>query len=75
MVKLKLKPDPQGNIILMENFERDSYQQKFAQIEEKYIVNPLLIHAELICSEDSRLKEMAQIVYDKYIEKIAQKYD
>jgi hypothetical protein len=62
-VKLKLKPDPQGKVIMLKSFGEDQeYKQK--------LIHPLLIHAELMYSEDSRLEETANKIYDKYIEEI-----
>jgi hypothetical protein len=73
-VKLKLKPDPEGNIALLESFGHDKHHQnEFGGL--KNIVNPLLIHAELVRTGNSRLKETAQLIYDRYIEEIAQKND
>lgn len=73
-VKLKLKPDPEGSITLLESFGHDKYDQnEFGGL--KNIVNPLLIHAELVRTGNSRLKETAILIYDRYIEEIAQKND
>jgi hypothetical protein len=62
-VKLKLKPDPQGKIIMLKSFGKD-------QEYEQNLIHPLLIHAELMYSEDSRLRETANKIYDKYIEEM-----
>ncbi|WRH67375.1 MAG: type IV toxin-antitoxin system AbiEi family antitoxin [Planktothrix sp. GU0601_MAG3] len=71
-VKLKLKPDPEGSIALLESFGHDKYDQnEFGGL--KNIVHPLLIHAELVRTGNSRLKETAILVYERYIEEIAQK--
>ena len=64
-VKLKLKPDPDGNIEFHQRFER--------QNDQNNLVHPLLVHAELVRTGDSRLKETAQLIFDKYIEELAQK--
>lgn len=73
-VKLKLKPDPEGSIALLESFGHDKYDQnEFEGL--KNIVHPLLIHAELVRTGNSRLKETAILIYDRYIEEIAQKND
>ncbi len=75
VVKLKLKPDPNGNIIVLKNFGDDeSKKGKFGLLTNN-IVHPLLIHAELVWNGNSRLKETAKLIYDKYIEDIAQKND
>jgi hypothetical protein len=72
-VKLKLKPDPKGNIVLLQNFANDNWNG-FGGLK-KNLINPLLIHAELVRTGNSRLKETAQLIYDRYIEEIAQKHD
>jgi hypothetical protein len=69
-VNLKLKPDAEGNIALLKSFGRDEYQEnKFGELG-KNIVNPLLVHAELLRTGDSRLKETAQLIYNQYIKDI-----
>lgn len=74
-VKLKLKPDPEGNIALLERFGDEKYHQnEFGELK-KNIVHPLLIHAELVRTGNSRLKETAQLIYEQYIEEIARKND
>ena len=48
---------------MLKSFGKDQeYKQK--------LIHPLLIHAELMYSEDSRLQETANKIYDKYIEEI-----
>ncbi len=73
-VKLKLKPDVEGNIILFQNFgSGEDRRNEFGKL--KNFVNPLLIHAELVRTGNSRLKETAQIIYARYIHPITQKND
>jgi hypothetical protein len=74
-VKLKLKPDSEGNIVLFENFGHDDYRPNNFEGLEKNLINPLLIHAELVHTGNSRLRETAQVIYDEYIKKIAHKND
>jgi len=82
-LKLKLKPDPDGKIIMLQNFGNENSDEnylkaKFEVLQKRgslqkfgvspdYVAHPLLIHAELISSNDSRLKETAMLVYDKHI--------
>ena len=73
VVQLKLKPNPDGNIVLINSFGDDQYQQGKYGLLKKDIAHPLLIHAELVRTGDSRLKETAQLIFDKYIEELAQK--
>ena len=70
-VLLKLKPDPEGNITFVQNIG-DYGDYEYGELA-KNIINPLLIHAELVRTGDSRLKETAQLIFDKYIEEIEQR--
>ncbi len=74
-VKLKLKPDPDGDIALLQTFGVDKYQLCESGKNQQHLVHPLLIHAELVRTGNSRLKETAQLIYDRYIEELAQKHD
>jgi hypothetical protein len=67
-IKMKLKPDKEGNIFFLKCFDNDS--EKFDNL-----AHPLLIHAELLWTGNSRLKETAQLIYDQYIKEIAEKND
>ena len=69
-VKLKLKPNPEGNITFLQNIG-DYGDYEYGELA-KNIIDPLLIHAELVRTGDSRLKETAQLIFDKYIEELAQ---
>ncbi|PNW28100.1 UNVERIFIED_CONTAM: hypothetical protein BEN50_21160 [Euhalothece sp. KZN 001] len=69
-VKLKLKPDSDGNITLLKTFgcnQGQGFQQN--------LVNPLLVHAELVRTGNSRLKETARLIYEKYIQELAENND
>ncbi|MEI6330065.1 MAG: type IV toxin-antitoxin system AbiEi family antitoxin [Pseudanabaena sp. ELA645] len=71
-VILKLKPDPDGNIEIHERFDgQNDHPDPNENLNN--LINPLLIHAELVRTGDSRLKETAQLIFDKYIEEIAQR--
>lgn len=74
-VKLKLKPDPDGSIALLQTFGHDKCQLHELGENQQHLVHPLLIHAELVRTGNSRLKETAQLIYDRYIEELAQKHD
>ncbi|WP_286396061.1 type IV toxin-antitoxin system AbiEi family antitoxin [Pseudanabaena mucicola] len=71
-VDLKLKPDPDGNIEIHQEIDRQNFQH-IHNGELNNLIHPLLIHAELVRTGDSRLKETAQLIFDKYIEEIAQR--
>lgn len=63
--KLKLKPSPEGEIIVIQQFglhNADDYNQP------ELIADPLLIHAELMIQNNERLEETAKRIFVKYIE-------
>jgi hypothetical protein len=75
--KLKLKPNPEGNITFLQNFEQVSqntnihnYANNYNPIElsDKSIADPLLIHAELLLENSDRLRETAEILFTKFIQ-------
>jgi hypothetical protein len=68
--QLKLKPDPNGNIAMFQIFVTDHFEVNTRNVSGVPLVSPLLIHAELVRTGDSRLKEAADIIYDKYIDKL-----
>lgn len=72
VVLLRLKPDPDGNIEIHQAFDQQS-NQRDRNGESNNLINPILVHAELVRTGDSRLKETAQLIFDKYIEEIAQR--
>jgi hypothetical protein len=74
-VKLRLKPDPDGAIVFLQRFGIVSPRRQGMDSLQDNLANPLLIHAELVRTGNSRLKETAQIIYDRYIEEFAQKHD
>jgi len=74
-VNLKLKPDPDGNITFLQTFGHVKYHQNELGEFQKNLINPLFVHAELVRTGNSRLKETAQLIYDRYIEELAQRHD
>ncbi len=73
-VKFKLKPDPNGHIAFFQTIGDMKYYQYDREEFQSSLVHPLLIHAELVQSGNSRLKETAQLIYDRYLDKIGQNY-
>jgi len=71
-VDLGLKPDPDGNIEFHQIFDKqhDLFDHNG---ELNNLISPLLVHAELVRTGNSRLKETAQLIFNKYIEELAQK--
>lgn len=62
-LKLKLKPDQQGEITLFNQFGRlNGWDEKIP-----FLVDPLLIHAELHRSNSDRVKEASQQLFEQYI--------
>jgi hypothetical protein len=64
MLKLRLVPDPQGNITFFHQFGKSN---QWWLHEAEPIADPLLLYAELMMLPDDRLKETAQQLYEKYI--------
>ena len=77
LVKLRLKSDPDGNIEFHQMFDKQhellALNDLFPNGKLNNLINPLLVHAELVRTGNSRLKETAQLIFDKYIEEIAQR--
>ncbi len=74
-VNLKLKPDPDGVITFLQTFGKFNYHQNEIGEFQQTLINPLFIHAELVRTGNSRLKETAELIYDRYIEELAQRHD
>ena len=76
-VKLRLKPDPDGNIEFHQMFDKQhellALNDLFPNGKLNNLIHPLLIHAELVRTGNSRLKETAQLIFDKYIAELAQR--
>lgn len=64
MIDLRLVPDIRGDVTFLKQFGTQNQWNN----DDKYpIADPLLIHAELMIDPDSRLKEMANIIYEQKI--------
>ncbi|NEO27274.1 MAG: hypothetical protein F6K03_10340, partial [Kamptonema sp. SIO4C4] len=74
-VSLKLKPDPNGDFTFLQTFGKVKYHQNELEEFQQTLINPLFIHAELVRTGNSRLKETAELIYGRYIEELAQKHD
>lgn len=72
VVALKLKPDPEGNITFLKTFGNVVNQRDVLGEFRESLVHPLLTHAELVHTGNSRLKGAVQSIYDKYIEELIQ---
>ena len=64
-----LKKDPQGKIEIFQKFWNFDYPWNY-----KTLVPPLLIYADLIATADDRNIETARIIYDKYLDRLIEKY-
>jgi hypothetical protein len=65
MRELRLVPDPQGKVELMDLFWNETY---FKNRDHQTVVPPLLAYAELITSLDSRNRETAERIKQKYLD-------
>ena len=66
-VDLKLKPSSTGEITFLKKWtSRDTWKNN-GNAKNSNLVDPLLIHAELMMSKDERLRETADIIFNKYI--------
>lgn len=61
MKKLKIIPDEEGGITLIESFWKNDEKLKNT-------INPIIVYAELISSADPRKVEVANKIYKKYVE-------
>lgn len=59
----KLKKDPNGNVEIVRKFWRDELRNS----ENKDLVPPILVYADLITSTDERNIEIANAIYEKEI--------
>lgn len=64
---LRVKPSDEGSITFLREFGMSDRDLNADGIEQTTFVNPLLIHAELMYHGNSRLRETAQRLYDKYL--------
>lgn len=64
---LKLVPDAEGNVEVIDRFE-ESNSWRWPAPEHRALVHPVLVHAEISrAGADDRLREAAQVVFDKFI--------
>ena len=73
--KLKLIPDPNGPIEVLDAFwdtESDYYKCPHPQLAGKKVVPVLLIYADLVISGDPRNLEAAKVLYERYLQNLLQ---
>ena len=58
----RLKSNPHGSVEIVEKFWNFNFDN-----EEKQIVPPLLVYADLMATKDPRNHEVAKIIYEQYI--------
>lgn len=68
LYKFKFQKDPAGNVEILMPFW--AFEWKLA---EKGLVPPLLIYADLMATGDTRAFEAAEMIYDKYIDRLVRK--
>ena len=66
-VDLKLKPSSTGEITFLKKWTSLDVWKNSDNIKNSNLADPLLIHAELMMSKDERLRETANIIFNKYI--------
>ncbi|MFM7573760.1 MAG: type IV toxin-antitoxin system AbiEi family antitoxin [Snowella sp.] len=67
-VDLKLKPSSTGEITFLKKYTiHDDAWKNNGNAKNSNLADPLLIHAELMMSKDERLRETADIIFNKYI--------
>ena len=67
-VDLKLKPSSTGEITFLRKYTiHDDAWKNNDNTRNSNLADPLLIHAELMMSKDERLRETANIIFNKYI--------
>lgn len=66
-VDLKLKPSSTGEITFLKKWTSLDVWKNSDNIKNSNLADPLLIHAELMMSKDERLRETADIIFNKYI--------
>jgi hypothetical protein len=66
LVKLRLKPDPNGEITLLNQFGTSNAWVS-AENQNPPLASPLLLYAELLMENDDRLRETAERLLGKYI--------
>jgi hypothetical protein len=64
ILKLRLRPDSNGEVTILEQF---GTQNAWNNDEFKHLVDPLLIHGELLTENDGRLRETAALLFDLLI--------
>lgn len=69
MKMLKLIPDTNGNIELLNIFWKSEIIDNDKNVAEMQIIPPLIVYADLLGSYDSRNYETAERIKNKYFEK------
>ena len=66
MLKHSLQKDPDGTVEFLKPFWRTPQVQSGGGS----CVHPLLVYADLLSIDDDRTREVAQIIYDRYLRTI-----
>ncbi len=64
MIKWRLIPDPQGNLLLFEKFWKD---EPIHAPNNSIVAPPLLVYTDLLLTEDPRCNETAQRIYNELL--------
>jgi hypothetical protein len=68
ILKHHLQKDPSGSVEILKSFESQLNLSPLG----KNCVHPLLIYADLMSVDDDRTREVAQIIYDRYLHTLIQ---
>ncbi|WP_328807279.1 type IV toxin-antitoxin system AbiEi family antitoxin [Paraburkholderia elongata] len=71
MFKARLRPDPSGDVEIVQAFWPERLSQGWLPDASLPLVHPLLIYADLVASGDSRNLDTAQVINEQYLSKIA----
>ncbi len=66
-VNLRLKPSPKGEITFLKKWTSYDAWDNNENPQKNDFADPLLMHAELMMSKDERLRETADILFNKFI--------
>ncbi|CAE6708236.1 type IV toxin-antitoxin system AbiEi family antitoxin [Paraburkholderia nemoris] len=67
MLSARLRPDPRGDVEILESFWPESLEHAWIKSDRQPLVHPLLIYADLVASGDSRNLSVATQIYEQYI--------
>ncbi|WP_134140335.1 type IV toxin-antitoxin system AbiEi family antitoxin [Paraburkholderia sp. BL6665CI2N2] len=67
MLNARLRPDPRGDVEILESFWPQSLELNWMESGRQPLVHPFLIYADLVASGDSRNLSVAAQIYEQYL--------